>query len=262
MKQRAPLDLFLTAFFLVILVALLSLSGQVTRQERWDRLFLARSVERGGALYELHCRSCHGVNGEGVGELGPMLNDRVFFTTRLAEVSWPGSQQEYVHQVIAAGRVTATRPIYAGDGVMAMSPWQRGFGGPLTEAQVTDLTHFVLNWEESALQDTPLTVLELGDATQSGDPQKGREVFREAGCGACHALAGFPPPSSPGPALVHIAQTAAARVPGQSAEDYLRESFWVPDAFLVEGYPAPSPCGGLLSDAQLDDLVAFLLAQP
>jgi hypothetical protein len=40
---------------------------------------------------------------------------------------------------------------------------------------------------------------------------------------------------------------------------YLRESFLLPNAHRVEGYPDDVQCGGVLSHSQLDDLVAFLL---
>ncbi|HEY63384.1 MAG TPA: cytochrome C, partial [Caldilineae bacterium] len=50
---------------------------------------------------------------------------------------------------------------------------------------------------------------------------------------------------------------------GFSAEDYIRESILSPKAFVVEGFQPlmPQNYGEQLSQQELDDLVAFLLAQ-
>jgi hypothetical protein len=48
------------------------------------------------------------------------------------------------------------------------------------------------------------------------------------------------------------------------AEDYIRESFLIPNAFVLEGFEPENVghrCGGVLSVRQLDEVVAFLLGQ-
>ncbi len=60
-----------------------------------------------------------------------------------------------------------------------------------------------------------------------------------------------------------ISGRAGDRVPGLSAEEYLRESIVDPAAYIVEGYSDGMPKGFkiLLSGEDIDSLVAFLLTQ-
>src|SRR5204862_2818824 len=66
---------------------------------------------------------------------------------------------------------------------------------------------------------------------------RGRQVYRELGCANCHegSIANFFRPV--GPPLDHVGQAAAKRVPGLSAEDYLRQSITDPPDYLVPRYP-------------------------
>lgn len=109
-----------------------SLLGQEERMQRWRKSSTARQIEAGAQVYSNHCANCHGSNGGGVGELGPGLADAHFFDERLEEVGWQGTLEEFVRSTTASGRVTATRPLYAGDGsAVVMSPWAMENGGPL-----------------------------------------------------------------------------------------------------------------------------------
>lgn len=86
---------------------------------------------------------------------------------------------------------------------------------------------------------------------------QGEELFA-ATCAGCHgATAGA------GPALVGMADRAATRVEGQSAEEYLHESIVNPGAFVVEGYSniMPGGYGDQYSDTELDALVAYIMAE-
>jgi nitric oxide reductase subunit C len=108
--------------------------------------------------------------------------------------------------------------------------------------------------------------LSFVDSSIGKDPIAGEKLYYEtslganASCRICHSLE--PGEDLVGPSFAGIATRAAGRVPGLSAEEYLRQSILDPDAFIVEGYP-----GGLmvpdledtLTDAQVDDLVAFLM---
>ncbi len=108
--------------------------------------------------------------------------------------------------------------------------------------------------------------LEYEDAAIGSDPAAGRELFLDTrigvntGCRICHSLE--PGQRLVGPSLAGVGRAAETRVPGLTAEEYLRRSIVDPDAYIVEGF---QPGGMLpdvaevLTDQQLDDLVAFLL---
>ena len=64
------------------------------------------------------------------------------------------------------------------------------------------------------------------------------------------------------PELSALAQIAPTRRPGLSAEAYIRESVRQPQAFRVPGFTDLDMPTLPISDAELDALVAFLLATP
>lgn len=108
--------------------------------------------------------------------------------------------------------------------------------------------------------------LRLHDLRTGGDPTAGERLYREtsldtnAGCRICHSLQ--PEVRIVGPSLAGVASRAATRIPGLSAEAYLRESILAPDAYVVAGYPAGQmlpDLGKTLTPEQIEDLVAFML---
>jgi ferredoxin/coenzyme F420-reducing hydrogenase delta subunit/mono/diheme cytochrome c family protein len=121
---------------------------------------------------------------------------------------------------------------------------------------------------DQAVELAPRQVLPLRftDAHLAGDPRAGARLFAEtrggtgAGCRICHSLqAGV---RLVGPSLAGVGTAAATRVPGLSAEAYIRQSLVAPDAYLVAGYRAgqmPPDYLKRLSAAQIEDLVAYLL---
>lgn len=105
-------------------------------------------------------------------------------------------------------------------------------------------------------------------SASAGDPQRGREIFESGGekyteqfyCSRCHSLDGT---GGYGPTMQGIAVLAGERVPGMTAEAYIRQSILDPDAFIVEGYLQNMGLlhSRLLSQQEVEDLVAFLLTQ-
>jgi ferredoxin/mono/diheme cytochrome c family protein len=93
---------------------------------------------------------------------------------------------------------------------------------------------------------------------------EGRDVFRDrslGGCGVCHSTAAGD--DGVGPSLSGVADRAETRVPGMSAEEYLREAVLDPDAYVVEGFRdgVMLPIyGERLTPAQVDALVEYLLS--
>ena len=81
------------------------------------------------------------------------------------------------------------------------------------------------------------------------------------GCMACHSTDTVR--ITVGPTVAGIGRIASERVPGQTAEAYLRESILNPDAYVVDGY-APGIMYQLysenLTEAQVDLLVNYMLS--
>ncbi len=98
-----------------------------------------------------------------------------------------------------------------------------------------------------------------------GDPKRGKEIFFSnsigsgVGCRLCHSIK--PNEVRVGPSLAGIATRAGTRIPGMSAEEYIRQSILHPDAYIVPGFDnkMPTYISENLSKQDLDDLVAFLM---
>jgi hypothetical protein len=84
--------------------------------------------------------------------------------------------------------------------------------------------------------------LRFNDAHLAGDPKAGERLFTEtrggtgAGCRICHSLQ--PGVKLVGPSLAGVGTVAATRVPGLSAETYIRQAIMAPDVHVVAGYRA------------------------
>lgn len=108
--------------------------------------------------------------------------------------------------------------------------------------------------------------LAINDAPVAAESDAGRSLYEEGtlgtntGCRICHSLdAGV---VLVGPSFDGIATGAATRIPGMSAEEYIRESILDPEAYVVDGFPSGQMLqnfGSLLTAEDIDNLVAFLL---
>jgi mono/diheme cytochrome c family protein len=105
-----------------------------------------------------------------------------------------------------------------------------------------------------------------GGSAAGGNPSAGEALFAQtmigtlAGCITCHSLQ--PDLTLIGPSLARIGAEAGSMVPGQSAEEYLRQAIVAPDEYVVSGFGAgimPGAYGSELSEQQIQDLVAYLL---
>ncbi len=103
----------------------------------------------------------------------------------------------------------------------------------------------------------------------AGDPVRGEQLYNlptlgaagsAPGCAACHSpLEGT---VIVGPSHFGVGTAAASRVPGLSAEEYLRQSIIEPNAFIVDGFVADimyQQFAEQLSEEDIADLVAYLL---
>ena len=102
-----------------------------------------------------------------------------------------------------------------------------------------------------------------GGSSAGGDAARGKELYQTGGasgvpCNTCHSLDGSP---LVGPSLQGISTKAADRMPGLSAEDYLKQSIDNPSAYMAEGFSDQMYKGyaDSLSREELADLVAYLM---
>ena len=98
------------------------------------------------------------------------------------------------------------------------------------------------------------------------DPVAGKGIYYEAaagvnaGCRICHSLE--KDEVIIGPSFYGIATHAGNRVPGLTAEEYLRQSIVEPNAFVVPSFPEGQMIqnfGNILTEEQINDLIAFLM---
>jgi hypothetical protein len=109
------------------------------------------------------------------------------------------------------------------------------------------------------------------NATAAGDPERGRDIWETGGgvvenpgCSYCHSIDGSEQTENIlvlAPSWLGISERAGDRIPGMSAEEYLRESILSPSTFIVEGYEdiMGSHWRYSLNDADVNSLIAFLL---
>lgn len=102
---------------------------------------------------------------------------------------------------------------------------------------------------------------ETHTATASGgNVEAGAKVFMTKTCATCHTVEKVKAAGTIGPKLDGLGATAAKRIAGTSAEDYIKQSIEDPNAFVVEGFTKGlmPPLRSTLNDQEFKDLVAFL----
>jgi cytochrome c len=116
-------------------------------------------------------------------------------------------------------------------------------------------------WTESVLSQA------ASDAPAvDGNAVRGGELFHLGAnnappCGSCHQTTAGSSGFAIGPNLSGIADRAASRIAGMSAEDYLANSILDPSSYLVPGYRGMmyNQYGGHFDARDIDDLVAYLM---
>ena len=94
----------------------------------------------------------------------------------------------------------------------------------------------------------------------AGDAAAGKTLFNAQGCSACHTFKPAGATAKVGPDLANLPADAEKANRG-TTEEYTAESIKDPSAYVVPGYPnGVMPAFASLSDKQVGDLVAFLLA--
>ena len=125
---------------------------------------------------------------------------------------------------------------------------------------------FVVFDDLIGLEDGEVFNIAINDAPPAADVAAGRSLFMEntlgtnTGCRLCHSLT--PDTVLVGPSFAAVGTRAETRVPGMTAEEYLRESIVNPNAYVVEGFPEGQMFQNyaeVLTPEEIDALVAYLL---
>jgi mono/diheme cytochrome c family protein len=260
---------------LILLVIGVMLFNETDRMEQFDVGFSSRQIEVGADIYENNCRSCHGPQGEG-SPLAPALNDPAIFNgTRLANIAYTGTLEDYVRGVIMAGRPV---PSAGTNYPQRMPTWSQRNGGPLRDDQVEAVVAYVLNWETEALAAETGEIVGVpedlfgADITQplpAGDADAGQTLAEGVvGCAACHLLSDVGPvweAAGDEPGIAARAETRFEQEDytgnAESAREYLLESIVATNIYIVPGYEPnimPNNYGQRISIQEMADIIAYL----
>ncbi len=216
----------------------------------------------GQTTYLRFCAVCHGPNGEGVETLGRALRQNQF----ISDLS-----DKNLAEFLKQGRSNDDPLNETG---IEMLP----YGGQpyLTDDELSNIVAYLrfINAGETL----PQVALEQEDHTDDDDDPMHLAMEAEAfaiideitpRCFACHFISERGNKNGPGPSLNGLNERAESRIPGMSAEDYVRQSILDPGAFMVEECPR-GPCVDVMvknyhekiAEEDLDTLVNFLLSLP
>ncbi len=201
------------------------------------------------------CVSCHGAE-PGAGPALPGMAERA--ATRIEGMS----AEDYLRESIVEPGA------YIVEGYSDIMP--ANYDETLTEQEIEGLVAYIMaesGADEPAGEETPTAeptetpTEEPADdedaetAGVEGDPAAGEPLFVQ-NCASCHGEE-----DGVGPALPGMAERAAERVEGMSAEDYLHESIVDPGAYVVEGYQniMPPGYGDQFSEQELQDIIAYMM---
>jgi len=186
--------------------------------------------ELGAQLYAENCAVCHGP--EGQGRVGATLAK-----------DWPSIRPDLTVKTIITNGVPGS----------PMPAWSQANGGPLSEAEIEALVQYILSWQTGgapkitprppATLRPPITPL----PNVAGDPNRGGVLF-DQNCAVCHG------PNGEGRIGATLAKAWPAIRPDLSVKATIANG--------ISGSQMPAwsqANGGPLSEAEINDLVTFIL---
>lgn len=269
------------AFMLTMIILGFATLLEPARLEETTLAFEGRQIEKGAAIFQANCSTCHGIegdleqcfdpaSGEPTGCVGLPLNDADLLcgdpSPRMTALAWSGSKRNLILQTVSAGRPGTLMPT-----------WSQEFGGPMEDYQIEQVTNFVLNWGEGPLCDTaeptaepvvwPDDVAELPE----GDPANGEALYSVPyACNSCHGDPTVEGSNAIGPWLGATADEGATRIEGTSAPQYIYESILHPNDFIAPICANDNPCtepsvmpanfGERMTQQDMADIIAYLMS--
>lgn len=219
--KRSALILLSLAFLALLAVAFVPALAQGELDQE--------QLERGAQIYRENCAVCHGEDGQG--RIGATLNQ-----------NWPSIRPD----------LTVRNVIINGVPGSAMPAWSEANGGPLTEAEIDDVTYFILSWSEGGPPPvnlpTPTPVPTIAPVPGvEGDATAGAVLYAE-NCEVCHG------PDGNGRVGATLAQNWPSIRPDLTVRNVV--------ATGIQGSVMPAwseEYGGPLSATDLDDVTAYVL---
>ncbi len=213
---------------IALLLSLFSLAGAIS---------LARAqtsgpeqVQLGERLYVENCAVCHGSDGQG--RVGARLSK-----------DWPSLRPDLLVRATIANGVPGS----------PMPAWSQAQGGPLTEAEIDAIVAYILTWQTGGPPVIPPTPTPIARPAYTpvpnveGDPNRGAVLY-DQNCAVCHG------PNGEGRIGAKLSRAWPAIRPDLSAKATIANG--IPGSLM----PAWSQeKGGPLLEAEINDLVAFLL---
>lgn len=209
---------------LLAAMLLIVLSSAVMAQEG--------DITRGSQIFDANCAVCHGPDGQG--RVGVNLSN-----------DWPAIDPTAFTRAVIEQGVAGT----------PMTPWSQQYGGPLNEQEITDVVAFVASLSGGrspiAPTATPFPVTPVPTVPgSSGDPTNGSLLFAQ-NCAMCHGDDGQ------GRVGASLTKGFASINPQQ----FVRAT--VAQGIENSAMPAWSQThGGPLTEAEIDDISAFIITLP
>lgn len=293
MRRHYLVVLVLTWLFVIIVGAYGV--AEPKRMALAEKRQLDESLERGLELYARNCVQCHGPLGEGC--VGMPLNRPEY---RNVDPTQERTVKQFLIRTISDGRAGTGIPrwVTLPDGRMAsytaMPSWHKDKGGPLNDMHINDLANFIM---KGRFEDVPGMVGKLQSETVAAmkkagqDPDKtpmpdaigipaavnerGKELFVGRGCVTCHRVGAKGPVYPMAPDLTYLGKWGLSKdflkawIKNPPAKENRIPVLWTnygpdldPNKKEVRYNPTfMPPVGATLSDAALDDLVTYLLAE-
>lgn len=268
------------SFMLTMIILGFATLLEPARLQKTTLAYEGRQIEKGAAIFQGNCSTCHGVEGKAQecydaasGEptlcKGLPLNNPDLLcgdpSTRMTQMNWSGSKRNFIFQTVSSGRIGTVMPT-----------WSQAFGGPMEDYQINQVTNFVLNWGSDDLcggvVSAPAEEVVWPDNVTDlpeGNSDNGAGLYVSYGCVGCHGDPTVEGSNPVGPWLGNIHTDGATRIDGTSAEQYIYESVLHPNDFIAPVCANGNPCAeGIMpqdfatrmSLQDLADIIAYLMS--